>query len=128
MNQAVSSILLVMLGGAFGAAIRYLLTDWLLQRFRDDMPWGTLLANLMGSFAIGYLYVWLQGKGDYAHYLRMLLVVGLLGGLTTFSSLMLELFVFSQQHNYKGVLFYLLVSLLGGGFLLWLGVRLASLQ
>ena len=74
-------LVLVMCGGALGAAGRFWLGGALLRRLGEGVPWGTLAANLIGSFAIGFLAVWLEGRGPQALYWRAFLIVGLLGGL-----------------------------------------------
>src|SRR3546814_2411713 len=77
---------LVMAGGALGAAGRFLLGGWLTRHAGSALPWGTLAANLLGALLAGFLVVWLEARGPSALYWRALLIVGLLGGLTTFSA------------------------------------------
>ena len=109
-------LVLVMLGGALGAAGRFWLGGAMLRQFGSGMPWGTLAANLIGSFAVGYIAVWLEGRGQVALYWRAFLIVGLLGGLTTFSALMLEALLLA----------YLGGTLVAGLLLVWAGARLAD--
>ena len=68
-------LMLVMLGGALGAAGRFWLGGAMLRQFGSGMPWGTLAANLIGSFAVGYIAVWLAGWGRAALYLSAFLIV-----------------------------------------------------
>ncbi|WP_019815615.1 fluoride efflux transporter FluC [Saccharomonospora saliphila] len=77
--------LLVALGGASGAVVRYVL-DQRVQRARDSaFPWGTLAVNVLGSALLGLVTGWsVSGTGGEA--VRALLGVGLCGALTTFSS------------------------------------------
>jgi CrcB protein len=117
--------LLVMAGGALGAGGRYWLGGVLLRRVGDGLPWGTLAANLAGSFAIGFLAVWLQGRGQGALYWRAFLIVGLLGGLTTYSSLMIEWLLMARGERAGSPLIYLAVTLAGGMALVWAGTRAA---
>lgn len=117
---------LVMAGGALGAALRFLIGDALLRSVGPGFPWGTLTANFIGAFAAGYLLVWLQQRGGNVVLLRAFLMIGLLGGLTTFSSLMLETLVFARNDRAALVPLYLGVSVVGGMFLVWLGARLAE--
>ena len=119
-------LLLVMAGGALGAAGRFLLGGALLRQFGDGLPWGTLAANLSGSFAVGYLAVWLEGRGTPALYWRAFLLVGLLGGLTTYSALMLECLLMARAQRNDALLGYLGGTLLAGVLLVWLGARLAD--
>jgi len=76
---------LVLLGGAVGANLRYLLDRWV-QRWHDSpFPWGTLAANVLGSLVLGFLAgAALFGVGSDG--VRALLGVGLCGALTTFST------------------------------------------
>ena len=117
---------LVMLGGALGAAGRFWLGGALLRQFGAGMPWGTLAANLIGSFAVGYIAVWLEGRGPAALYWRAFLIVGLLGGLTTFSALMLESLLFARAQRNDLLLAYLGGTLVAGLLLVWAGARLAE--
>ena len=119
-------LVLVMLGGALGAAGRFGLGGTLLRQFGSGMPWGTLAANLIGSFAVGYIAVWLEGRGPSALYWRAFLIVGLLGGLTTFSALMLETLLFARTQRNDLLLAYLGGTLVAGLLLVWAGARLAE--
>jgi CrcB protein len=117
---------LVMLGGALGAALRFIIGDAMWRQFGSSFPWGTLTANLIGAFAIGYIAVWLQTRGSAAVYWRAFAVVGIIGGLTTFSSMMLEAVLLVR--NGKGWVMptYIGISLVAGFALVWLGARLAE--
>lgn len=121
-------LMLVMLGGAIGAAGRFWLGGAMLRQFGSGIPWGTLAANLIGSFAVGYIAVWLEGRGPSALYWRAFLIVGLLGGLTTFSALMLEALLFARAQRNDMLLAYLGGTLIAGLLLVWAGARLAELM
>lgn len=117
---------LVMAGGALGAALRFMIGDALTRQFGNGFPWGTLTVNLVGAFAAGYVMVWLQSRGNAALYWRAFLIVGIIGGLTTFSSMMLETLVFARSDRGLMVPVYLGASLAGGMLLVWLGARVAE--
>ena len=119
-------LLLVMAGGALGAAGRFCLGGALLRSFGNGIPWGTLAANLIGSFAVGFIAVWLEGRGPSALYWRAFLIVGVLGGLTTFSALMLEALLFTRAQRNDLLLAYLGGTLVAGLLLVWAGARLAE--
>lgn len=72
------------LGGALGAVIRYEF-DQLLHNANHSFPWGTLLANLLGCFLIGFFFKLFEDKIAHEH-LRVMVMTGFLGALTTFSS------------------------------------------
>nr|WP_298125982.1 fluoride efflux transporter CrcB [uncultured Pseudoxanthomonas sp.] len=117
---------LVMAGGALGAAARFWLGGVLLRQLGTGFPWGTFAVNMIGSFAAGFLAIWLEGRGPSALYWRAFLLVGVLGALTTYSALMVECLLFARTER-QGVAFgYLAVTLLTGLLLVWLGARLAD--
>ena len=126
MNLWWQQLALVMLGGALGAAGRFWLGGALLRQFGNGIPWGTLAANLIGSFAVGYIAVWLEGRGQMALYWRAFLIVGVLGGLTTFSALMLESLLLARAQRNDLLLAYLGGTLVAGLLLVWAGARMAE--
>lgn len=117
---------LVMAGGALGAGGRHLIGGWLLRQAGDGLPWGTLAVNLLGSFAAGFLLVWLEGRGTGATYLRAFLIVGVLGGLTTYSALMLETLLYARSARPGLLVAYLGLTLVAGFVLVWSGARMAE--
>ena len=119
-------LVVVMAGGALGAAGRFWLGGALLRQLGGGFPWGTLAANLIGAFAVGFLAVWLEGRGPGALLWRAFLIVGLLGGLTTYSALMLELLLMARSHRLTAAAAYVGASLVFGLLLIWLGAELAA--
>jgi len=117
---------LVMAGGALGAALRFWLGGALLRQFSNGLPWGTLAANLIGAFAVGFVAVWLQGREGAAVLWRAFLIVGLLGGLTTYSALMLEMLLFARSQRTGVAVVYLAVTLVFGVVLVWVGAEFAE--
>lgn len=127
MNLWSQQLVLVMLGGALGAAGRYWLGGAMLRQFGTGIPYGTLAANLIGSFAVGFLAIWLEGRGPQALYWRAFLIVGVLGALTTYSALMLECLLMARSHRQELLLGYLGGTLVAGLVLVWTGARLAAM-
>jgi fluoride exporter len=119
-------LLLVMAGGALGAGGRFWMGGWLLRQLGSGFPWGTLAVNLLGSFAAGFLAIWLEDRGPSALYWRAFLIVGVLGALTTYSALMLECLLLARSQRSGLLLNYLAISLVAGLALVWLGARLAG--
>ncbi len=78
--------LLVAIGGGSGALARYLAASAIMTRFSGRFPLGTLVINVTGSFLIGFLMTILTQRFKFGSNWRLLLVVGFLGGYTTFSS------------------------------------------
>ncbi len=83
-------VLLVAIGGAAGAATRYLLDGWISNRASDAFPWGTLVINLSGSALLGMLFALAIERGVLPASIRGPLMVGFLGAYTTFSTVMLD--------------------------------------
>ena len=83
--------LVVALGGALGSTARYWFALWLLPHSRS-LPWGTILINIVGSFAIGFFGTFTLAHGRYpvAEPARLFFMVGVCGGFTTFSSFSLQ--------------------------------------
>lgn len=117
---------LVMAGGALGAAGRFWLSGLLLRQLGNGFPWGTLAVNLIGSFLAGFLVIWLEGRGPSAIYWRAFLMVGIMGGLTTFSALMVECLLYAKSDRNGLMLAYVGISLTTGLLLVWLGSKVAG--
>lgn len=81
----------VAIGGASGATLRYAINELFVRRGWYGLPAATLVVNVVGCFLAGLLLAWLERRGAATPFWRNLLMVGFLGGLTTFSALGLEL-------------------------------------
>lgn len=82
--------LLIAIGAALGANARYLVGVWAGNRLGADFPYGTLIANITGSFALGFLLALGMERVQLSPEARLLLAVGFLGSFTTFSSYTVE--------------------------------------
>ncbi len=80
-------ILLVGCGGFLGSVARYLLSGWV-QRLTENsfFPYGTMAVNITGCLIIGVLTGLAENRGILTPYTRAFLLIGMLGGFTTFSS------------------------------------------
>lgn len=81
---------LVLLGGGLGAVARYGVGLWVQGHVVSSFPWATLAVNVVGSLLIGIVLVLADERGAIGTPLRTFLVVGVLGGFTTFSSFSAE--------------------------------------
>jgi CrcB protein len=86
------TVLWVALGGALGSVARYAISGAAVRWLSTGFPYGTLFVNVTGSFAIGLLaaLVAADGRPSLGADARAFLLVGVLGGFTTFSSFSLE--------------------------------------
>lgn len=90
------TLFVIAAGGALGAVSRHLLGGWVQGVSGGGFPWGTLSVNVLGSFLLGLVMVWLQAtlaSGE----ARYFVAVGFLGSFTTFSTLSLETLELLQE-------------------------------
>jgi fluoride exporter len=108
--MAVSAVLWVALGGAAGAVSRYGLNNAVTRFAGDGFPWGILVVNVLGSFAIGALTAAFLRVSLGSDVPRFLLATGFLGGFTTFSAFALDVVKLMQSGHNTTALIYALVS------------------
>jgi fluoride exporter len=116
--------LLVMLGAALGGLARYVIGTAVMQRFTCRFPLGTLVVNVTGCFLIGILLPLLTERGEPRPNLRLLLVVGVLGGYTTFSSFAWESFQAVDEGSRWIGFANLALSVILGYLAVWCGALL----
>ena len=107
-----SGILYVALGGALGASGRYGLGLFVDRLSGSSFPYGTMSANILGSFLMGILVAWLAAKGAGNETARLFIGVGLLGGFTTFSSFSLDAMNLLRDKGIAPFLSYVLISVI----------------
>lgn len=118
---------LVGLGGATGTLLRWGVGHVLPSQ--HGLPWATVLVNLVGSFALGFLLDVLLRRGPESvadRDLRLLLGTGFLGGFTTFSTFAMDLTAMLTDGRVDTALVYAGLSLFGGTLAAGLGVLLAA--
>lgn len=123
--------LCLIVGGSLGTIGRYLLSQWLNQPY----PYGTLSANVVGCLLLGLILGILEGRVSASHeqtqlvmgiplvqflsQIRLLLLTGFLGALTTFSAMEMEAFLMAREQNWLAAFGYLLMSLVMGFVAIW---------
>lgn len=115
----------VALGGGLGASARYALGAWIVARLGGAFPFHTLLINVTGSLAIGVLLVLLTERLVVDPAWRLLLVVGFLGGYTTFSSYTFEALSLVEEGDWLAAVGYVLGSNGLGLLAAYIGMLLA---
>jgi fluoride exporter len=113
MNPA-SQLLAVAVGGAIGAVLRHLGNEWFRLRAFSALPLATLSVNVIGCLLAGLLLAWFELRGPQSAFWRSLLMVGFLGGLTTFSALGVELLQFLRAGRLDLTLMMAALNLLLG--------------
>lgn len=107
------------IGGSIGSLTRYGLALWAGNRFKGLFPWGTFVANALGAFLLGIL----QGSSVEAAWM-LFFGTGILGGLTTFSTWMLESIRLIEEGEHVTALMNLTGSAAMGLTLFWWGYSL----
>ncbi len=108
--------LFVALGGAVGAAARFQV-GLMMARLTGPgitFPWGTLTVNLAGSFVMGALLGWFAKGGGDSENLRVFLIVGLMGGFTTFSAFSAEMVTMVYRGQVGMAAGYVAASVIAG--------------
>ncbi|PIP02574.1 MAG: fluoride efflux transporter CrcB [Zetaproteobacteria bacterium CG12_big_fil_rev_8_21_14_0_65_54_13] len=115
----------VAIGGAAGAVMRWLMASAVQRLAGGAFPWGTFAVNALGSFLLGFLFVWLIERSTASELLRLAITVGFLGAFTTFSTYSLESVRLLQegamQMAFANIVGQVVVCL----SLTWLGVQCA---
>ena len=106
------SIIAVAIGGALGSVARYGLSILAEQSLGRDFPYGIFIANILGSVAIGICFVLLVEKSGVSELWRSLLMVGFLGGFTTFSTFSLNSLAMLETGRYLESAIYILGSII----------------
>jgi len=117
-----------MLGSALGGGARLYVSTLVSRGLGTQFPWGTLAVNLLGCLVVGVIGATLSPPGRIHGFqdLRVFLVMGLLGGFTTFSAFSLEALMLVLRGAVPAALAYVGASLVGCLFAAWLGFFLTS--
>ncbi|MBU0730588.1 MAG: fluoride efflux transporter CrcB [Proteobacteria bacterium] len=119
-----TKIIAIMIGGGLGSAFRYALFNLVSRVSGPQFPAGTLAANLLGSFAIGFLWCLFEGT-KLSNEWRLFIFTGILGGFTTFSTFSRETTQLIKVGEWKTAITYILVTNSFGIAMVFLGFFLA---
>lgn len=120
-----SQSLAIAAGGAIGALLRFWMSNGVYALFGRGFPFGTLAVNVLGSLAMGYLYIVMIERLAVAAEWRAFALVGLLGAFTTFSTFSIETLNLLEQADYGKALLNMLLSVAGCVVAALVGVALA---
>jgi CrcB protein len=116
----------IAVGGAAGSVLRYAVQDWFRGTFGARFPWGTFFVNITGCLFIGLLAGFFAGPRLIREEYRIGLLVGVLGGYTTFSSFGLETFALANGGEFRLALVNMVASCVVGFAAVWIGYRVAE--
>jgi CrcB protein len=121
----------IAIGGALGSMARYGIGGLVSNKFGQTFPWGTLVVNVSGSFVIGFLGAITASEGKMTSQSRVfatqLLITGVCGGYTTFSSFSLQTLTLLQDRQWLYAGGNMLLSVLLCMIAVWLGYLLGSM-
>lgn len=128
MTEKIQQLLIIGLGGFFGAISRYSITIWVQKKFPNFQPAGTLVVNVAGCLLIGFLMgciaqkTWLTDSPR----AKLLLITGFLGSLTTFSTFGYETVQFLQLQEVRSALMNVTLNLVLGIIAVFAGYYFAN--
>jgi len=111
----------IALAGLIGTLIRYWLSTFVARQYGEPFPWGTLAVNLIGSFFAGAIYHLADDRFLISPTLRTVILIGLLGGFTTFSSYGLQTFTLLRDGQIGLATLNIAVSNVLGLLMVWVG-------
>jgi CrcB protein len=121
-------ILLIAFGGAVGSVCRYLLSLVVLRALGTPLPAGTFVVNVIGCLAFGAVAGLAQERISISPEARALVLTGVLGGFTTFSSYINESFVLMREEQLMWMIVNLGGQVVAGFAAFWLAFSAASLR
>jgi len=119
-------LLLIFIGSGAGGVLRYAVSGWTQRLGNGSFPLGTLCVNFLGCLLVGFLAAALSGRILIREEHRIALLVGLLGGFTTFSTFGLETFALLNNGQYARAALNVALSVGLGVGAVWLGYRAAE--
>jgi CrcB protein len=121
----VQNIIAIAMGGAIGALFRYWVSTGVYNLLGRDFPYGTLAVNVIGSFVMGVMYVYLIERLSDTSMLRAMIIIGLLGAFTTFSTFSIETLQLFENGEVIKTMLNILLSVVVCLIAVWSGVVLA---
>lgn len=88
--HVVLQFVLVAIGGALGASLRFFVSSWLIKHAHSGFPYGTFTVNVLGSFLFGIFFVVIFSMTELREHFRLAVLVGFMGAFTTFSTFSFE--------------------------------------
>lgn len=125
MRHFLGQIIAIMLAGAAGAVSRYGVSHFVYVLMGRGFPYGTLVVNVLGSFLMGYLSVYLLAKVNLDPALRLAILVGFLGSFTTFSTFSMDTLSLLESGFITKAFTNIVISVGASLTAVWLGVILA---
>ena len=114
--------LIVFLGAGIGGAMRHSVNVAATRLLGLGFPYGTVIVNVVGSFAMGLLAGYFAYRAGVPQHIRLFLTTGILGGFTTFSTFSLDAAVLVERHSFGAAAGYMIGSVAAGVAALFFGL------
>ena len=115
----------VFIGGGIGSVFRFWISSFVQKTAQSHIPYGTLTVNVVGSFLIGFIIAYIESRSTEFQFWRQLLIIGFLGGFTTFSSFSYDTLSLFRNNEIMAAFLNMTGNLglcLGASFLgMWIG-------
>jgi CrcB protein len=115
----------IALGGLVGTLLRYWLSGFVARKYGETFPWGTMAVNLLGCLVTGAVFFLSEERFLVSPTVRTVILIGLLGGFTTFSSYGLQTFTLLRDGEFGLGILNMIASNVLGLFMVWIGYVLA---
>ena len=119
--------ILIGLAGLAGTLLRYWLSAYVARQSGETFPWGTMAVNLIGCLVAGAVFYVSEERFMINPTVRSVILIGLLGGFTTFSAYGLQTFVLLRDGSYGMASLNIVTSNVLGLFMVWVGYVLGKL-
>lgn len=120
------NLLIIALGGALGAILRFGITDLMARAVGRAFPYGTLTVNVLGSLVMGCVFVLVQQQVLSHHSWRPFIMVGMLGALTTFSSFSLDSLLLMEQGEWLKAMLNVCLNVVCCIMVTYLGMQMTT--
>ncbi len=127
-GMLMNNFLWIILGGTIGTGARFGFSGLIARLFGETFPWGTIIVNVTGCFAIGFFFTatGTEGRWLLSPVLRQFFMIGVCGGYTTFSSFGLQTFTLVEDGQWFKAAANVLVSVICCLVAIWLGHFMAT--
>lgn len=117
---------LIAVAGLLGTLLRYWLSGFVARQYGETFPWGTMAVNLIGCLLTGAVFSVTETRFVVNPTVRMVILIGLLGGLTTFSSYGLQTFMLLRDGSFGLAILNVVTSNTLGLVMVWFGYLVAK--
>ena len=116
--------ILIAVAGLLGTLLRYWLSGHVAKQYGETFPWGTIAVNLIGCLVTGAVFFVTEERLLLSPTVRTVILIGLLGGFTTFSAYGLQTFTLLRDGQIGLAMLNVVMSNTLGVFMVWLGYLL----